>query len=186
MGEEALGLTTIMVALIIPIYNTLAVVTLEVFRGGTLHVSTILKRIITNPMILGAGAGLIAAGFRLQLPAILATPMSQVSSAASTIALMIMGATFRFGSIRENSKNLVIGAVGKLIVSPGLALTAGYLLGLRDLQLALLIIMFGAPCAVSGYTMAQQMDSNGELAAGCLIITSLLSCITICGWIFLF
>ena len=186
MGEEALGLTTIMVALIIPIYNTLAVVTLEVFRGGTLHVSTILKRIITNPMILGAGAGLIAAGFRLQLPAILATPMSQVSSAASTIALMIMGATFRLGSIRENSKNLVIGAVGKLIVSPGLALMAGYLIGLRDLQLALLIIMFGAPCAVSGYTMAQQMDSNGELAAGCLIITSLLSCITICGWIFLF
>lgn len=109
MGEEALGLTTIMVAFIIPIYNTLAVVTLEVFRGGTLHVSTILKRIITNPMILGAGAGLIAAGFRLQLPAILATPMSQVSSAASTIALMIMGATFRLGSIRENSKNLVIG-----------------------------------------------------------------------------
>lgn len=57
-----------------------------------------------------------------------------------------MGATFRLGSIRENSKNLVIGAVGKLIVSPGLALMAGYLIGLRDLQLALLIIMFGAPC----------------------------------------
>lgn len=186
MGEEALGLTTIMVAIIIPIYNTLAVVTLEVFRGGTLHISSIVKRIVTNPMILGAGAGLIAAAFRLQLPTLLATPMSQVASAASTIALMIMGATFRLGSIWENKKNLVIGVIGKLIVSPGITLTAGYLIGLRDLQLALLIIMFGAPCAVSGYTMAQQMDSNGELAAGCLIITSLLSCVTICGWIFLF
>ena len=112
--------------------------------------------------------------------------MSQVASAASTIALMIMGASFRLGSIWENKKNLAIGVIGKLIVSPGIALTAGYLIGLRDLQLALLIIMFGAPCAVSGYTMAQQMDSNGELAAGCLIITSLLSCVTICGWIFLF
>ena len=63
MGEEALGLTTIMVALIIPIYNTLAVVTLEVFRGGTRHVSTILKRIITNPMILGAGSRSDRGGF---------------------------------------------------------------------------------------------------------------------------
>ena len=59
-------------------------------------------------------------------------------------------------------------------------------MGFRGIPLALLIVIFGAPCAVSSYTMAQQMDSNAELAAGCLIFSSLFSSVTICGWIFLF
>lgn len=186
MGEEAMGLTTIMVAIIVPIYNTLAVITLEIFRGGELDAVSILKKILTNPLIFGALTGILAVLAGLKLPVILEKPISQVGSAATPVALLIMGASFRFSSIRTNFKNLIFGVVGKLIVSPGIALTAGYAAGLRGVPLALLIVMFGAPCAVSGYTMAQQMDSNGELAAGCLIFTSLFSCATICGWIFLF
>lgn len=186
MGEEAMGLTTIMVAIIVPIYNVLAVVTLEVFRGGNLHVASLLKKIVTNPLIFGALTGILAALAGLELPTVLEKPISQVASAATPIALLIMGASFHFSSIRKNRKNLIAGVTGKLIVSPGIALSVGYAIGFRGIPLALLIVMFGAPCAVSGYTMAQQMDSNGELAAGCLIFTSLLSCVTICGWIFLF
>ncbi|MDO4261565.1 MAG: AEC family transporter [Eubacteriales bacterium] len=186
MGEEAMGLTAVMVAIVVPCYNVLAVITLEAFRGGKLKPTKLAGRILTNPLIFGAAAGILAAALGVRLPETIESPVSQIASAASVTALMVMGASFRFGSIRENRKNLVIGVAGKLIVSPGLALGAGYALGLRGLPLALLIIMFGAPCAVSGYTMAQQMDSNADLAAGCLIFTSLFSCATICGWIFLF
>lgn len=186
MGAEAMGLTTIMVAIVVPAYNILAVVTLEVFRGGDLHFTGILKKILTNPLIFGALAGIAGALIGVKLPMVLEKPLGQVASSATPVALLIMGASFHFGSIRDNLRNIIIGVTGKLIVSPAIALTAAYLLGFRGVPLALLIIMFGAPCAVSGYTMAQQMDSNGELAAGCLIFTSLLSCITICGWIFLF
>lgn len=186
MGEEALGLTALMLAVIIPCYNVLAVITLEVFRGGKPDFAEIVKKILTNPLIFGAAAGIFAVAAGIRLPLILEKPVSQVASAATPVALLVMGASFRFSSIRENWRNLIFGVTGKLVVSPGLALTAGYLAGLRDIPLALLIVMFGAPCAVSGYTMAQQMDSNGELAAGCLIFSSLFSCVTICGWIFLF
>lgn len=186
MGEEAMGLTTIMVAIIVPSYNVLAVVTLEVLRGGDLHAASILKKILTNPLIFGALIGILAALAGLKLPAVLEKPIGQVASAATPVALLIMGASFHFSSIRDNWRNLIFGVIGKLIVSPGIALSIGYSIGLRGIPLALLIVMFGAPCAVSGYTMAQQMDSNGELAAGCLIFTSLFSCVSICAWIFLF
>lgn len=185
LGDEAMGLTTIMVAIIVPIYNVLAVVTLEVFRGGDLHLAAMIKKILTNPLILGALTGILAVLLGLELPAVLEKPVSQVGAAATPAALLVMGASFHFSSVRDNLKDLIIGVTGKLVVSPAIALTAAWLLGIRGVPLALLIIMFGAPCAVSGYTMAQQMDSNGELAAGCLIFTSLLSCVTICGWIFL-
>lgn len=186
MGEEAMGLTTLMLAVIVPCYNVLAVITLEIFRGGKPDFADVVKKIITNPLILGAVAGIFAVAAGIRLPLILEKPVGQVASATTPVALLIMGASFHFSSIRENWRNLIFGVTGKLIVSPGLALAVGYMTGLRGIPLALLIVMFGAPCAVSGYTMAQQMDSNGELAAGCLIFSSLFSCVTICGWIFLF
>lgn len=186
MGEEAMGLTTVMVAIVVPLYNILAVITLEVFRGGDLHIGSLLKKILTNPLIFGALLGILGAFSGLRLPAVLEKPIGQIASSATPAALLVMGASFHFRSIRENLRNIVLGVIGKLLISPAIALTAAYWLGFRGVPLALLIIMFGAPCAVSGYTMAQQMDSNGELAAGCLIFTSLLSCVTICGWIFLF
>ncbi len=108
-----------------------------------------------------------------------------MASAATPAALLVMGASFYFQSVHKNLRNIVSGVLGKLIIGPGMALAAGYALGYRGIPLALLIVIFGAPCAVSSYTMAQQMDSNAELAAGCLIFSSLFSCVTICGWIFL-
>ena len=186
MGEEAVGLTTVMMAIVVPAYNILAVITLEVFRGGKMNAASIFKKILSNPLIFGGLLGIAGVIIRLKLPAVLEKPIGQVASSATPAALIIMGASFRFRSVKENLLNLIIGVAGKLIISPAIALSAAYLLGIRGIQLAILIVMFGAPCAVSGYTMAQQMDSNGELAAGCLIFSSLFSCVTICGWIFLF
>ena len=40
-------------------------------------------------------------------------------------------------------------------------------------------------CAIVTFTMAQQMDSDGELAGNCVIFTSALSCFTLFGWTFL-
>lgn len=186
MGNEALGLTTIMLAVIVPLYNILAVVILEVFRGGKMQPVLILKKILRNPLIIGAAAGIFAVLLQLRIPEVFLKPAGQIASAATPAALLIMGASFYFCSVHENLRNIVSGVIGKLIISPGIALTAGYILGYRGTPLALLIVIFGAPCAVSSYTMAQQMDSNAELAAGCLIFSSLFSCLTICGWIFLF
>ncbi|MCD8250276.1 MAG: AEC family transporter [Lachnospiraceae bacterium] len=185
MGEEARGLTAVMIAVIVPCYNILAVITLEVFRGGKPDIRDMGKRIATNPLIIGAVLGILANIAGLQLPSLIEEPLSDVASAATVVALLVMGASFHVSSVRENLKDLIIGVIGKLVISPAIVFLAGYTIGLRWIPLALLLIIFGSPCTVSGYTMAQQMDSNGELAAGCLIFTSLFSCVTICGWIFL-
>lgn len=185
MGDEALGLTTFMLAITVPLYNIIAVVTMEIFRGGDLHMMSLLKKILENPLVLGALVGFVFVLTGIKLPAAVEKPVAQLSSSVTPVALLIMGASFRLSSVGENLKDLIIGIIGKLLVGPAIALTAGYLLGYRGIPLALLIIMFGAPCSVSGYPMAQQMGSNGELAAGCLIFSSMFSCITICGWIFI-
>jgi predicted permease len=75
--------------------------------------------------------------------------------------------------------------VGRLVIVPAFALTVGILLGFRDVALVTLIAIFAAPCAVSSYTMAQQMDSDAELAGNTVIFSSLLSCFTMFMWIFM-
>ena len=58
-GEEGTLLATMMVAIVIPVYNVTAVVILELFRGGKVPVSVLIKNILKNPMIRGALMGFI-------------------------------------------------------------------------------------------------------------------------------
>lgn len=186
MGKESLGLTTLMIAVFVPTYNVLAVMTFEFFRGGKVKPSDIAGKIIRNPLILGALAGILAVLLKIPIPMVIQKPVSQITSSCTPIALLILGASFRFNSVFENRKGIVAAVAGKLLIGPGLVTTVGYMLGIRGIPLAILIVMYGTPCAVSGYTMAKEMDSNADLVSGCLIFTSLLSCVTVSGWIFFF
>ena len=81
-------------------------------------------------------------------------------------------------------RNLIICLTGRLIAVPAIALTCGVLAGFRGVALVTLVAIFASPTAVSSFTMAQQMDSDGELAGACVIFSSMFSCLTMFGWIF--
>ncbi|MEG2000606.1 MAG: AEC family transporter, partial [Evtepia sp.] len=83
-------------------------------------------------------------------------------------------------------RNLILCVLGRLIIVPGLCLTGAALLGFRDLAFVTLIGVFGTPVAVSSFTMAQQMESDDELAGSAVIFTSLFSCFTLFLWVFFF
>ncbi|MEG2000605.1 MAG: AEC family transporter [Evtepia sp.] len=179
-----LGMTALLIALIVPYYNLLAVITLEVFRGGKPSLKTILYGIVTNPLIIGSMAGIVAS--TVSFPAVINSTISQLAGAATPIALILLGASFHTDSNPHKRRNLILCIVCRLLVVPGLCLTVAALLGFRDLAFVTLIAMFGTPASVSSFTMAQQMNSDDELAGSCVIFTSLFSCFTLFAWIFLF
>ena len=185
-GDSNLGMTAVMLSIVVPIYNILAVVTLETFRGTKVHLGKVLLGILKNPLILGAAAGILAVLLRIQLPEILEKTITGISSAATPMALIVLGASFRLSSIGPCRRNLIFCVAGRLLVVPGICLTAAALLGFRDIAFVTLVALFCTPCAVSSFTMAQQMDSDCELAANSVVFTSALACFTIFFWIFLF
>lgn len=185
-GHGNLAVTAMMVAVIVPIYNVLAVVTLEVFRGGRPDPAGILRKVLTNPLILGAAAGLFFALTGLKLPGVLETAVSDMASVATPLALVILGASIDFKSIRQCGRNLVISVAARLVIVPAAGLTAAALLGFRGIAFVTLIAMFAAPTAVSSFTMAQSMDSDGQLAGNCVIFSTAFACFTMFLWIFLF
>jgi malate permease and related proteins len=185
-GAENLGLAAFMIAVIVPVYNVLAVITLETFRGGRIDLKKVVAGIFENPLIIGAMVGIVAVLFNLRLPEIVGKTISEISAAATPMALIVLGASFRLSTIGNSRRNLIICVVGRLMVVPGLCLTAAAIAGFRDIAFVTLIGLFCAPCAISSFTMAQQMDSDSELAANAVVLTSALASFTMFFWIFLF
>lgn len=185
-GHGNLAVTAMMVSIIVPIYNVLAVVTLEIFRGSRPSPSHILKNLVRNPLILGAAAGIAAVVTGIRLPGVLETAIDDMASAATPMALVILGASIDFKSVRECGRNLVVCVVGRLVVVPAAGLTAAALLGFRDIAFVTLIAMFASPTAVSSFAMAESMDSDGQLAGNCVVFSSAFACFSMFFWIFFF
>lgn len=185
-GEGAMGSAAIISAIVIPIFNVIAVITLEVFRGGKVQVGRILLQVIENPLILGALAGILSLLLKIQYPELVLDVAGDLADAATPVALIILGATFNFDALKQCGRNTTICTVGRLVVMPALAMTAAALLGFRGDDFVILLIVFAAPTAVSSFTMAQQMDSDADLAASSVVLTSALSVVTIFLWILLF
>ncbi|MBQ7514924.1 MAG: AEC family transporter [Schwartzia sp.] len=185
-GDGNIGVTTMMVAVVVPIYNVLGVFTLETFRGGRFNLGHILLGVAKNPMIIGAFLGAAFLWLGIPIPKPVLRPLAQITAATTPIALIILGASFRLGSTHEHQRLLIAIIAARLLIVPGIVLSAAALLGFRGVDFATLISIFATPCAVAGFAMAQQLDSDADLAGNAVVFTSALSCFTIFVWILLF
>ena len=183
-GEEKIGITSLLMGSVIPIYNVLAVITLEAFRGGKPSGKKIISGILKNPLIIASALGVSFYLLKIDLPYAVEKTVVDFGKVATPLALMALGGEFRFSKVKGDLKQLMISVIGKLILCPLFMVTAGILLGFRNEILVPILLMSGAPTAVSSYTMAQQMGGDGELAGEVVVFTTGVSIITIFIWIF--
>ena len=186
LGADQLGTVSILIAVIVPLFNMLAVVVLEVFRGQKPKPLHILGQIAKNPLGIGSVLGILTLVAGIRLPHILEQTIQSVSAIASPLQLFLLGAFFQFSGLKTYRRELVTVSIAKLIVSPGLFLGLGALLGFRGVAFVSLIGIFASPTAVNSFTMAQQMGGDAELAGDIVVTTSAASILTMFFWIFLF
>lgn len=184
-GSENLGSVSILIAVIVPLYNALSIIALEVFRGEKIRIGKILKGIATNPFIIGGTAGIIFLLLKIPLPAPISSCVSDLSKIATPLALILLGATFKFSDIRPNIKGILIGSIGKLFVIPLICIPLFIILGFRGTELTALTVMIGAPTAVSSFTMAEQMNADKTLAGQIVVFDSIGAVFTMFLWLFI-
>ena len=185
-GAESAGVTAMMIAVIVPLYNILAVITLEVYRGEKPNPIHIIRELIKNPMLDGAILGMLCVLFNIRLPGFVEEIFDDLTACATPLALIILGVSFELKALKSTGKNLIITVLGRLVVVPGIMLTLAALVGFRGAEFVTLLGIFAAPCAVASYTMAVSMDSDYELAGSAVVVSSMLSCFTMFFWILLF
>ena len=184
-GDAASSLAAVLIAVIIPLYNVLAVLSLEMFNGKQPSLWKMLKGILTNPLIIASVVGALFVLFHIRLPNVIYKTVSDLAGISTPLAFVILGASFSFGDVGRYVKDLCITLGAKLIVFPILFLGAAILFGFRGPALAVLLTVFGSPIAVSSFTMAQQMGGDDKLAAQLVAFSSILSIFTIFLLIFL-
>ena len=183
-GEEAGSLAAMLIAVVIPLYNLSAVVVLESFREGRrTGAAGLVKGVVTNPMILGAAAGLLFFLLRIPLPGPLDDTVARVADMSTPLALFVLGATLRPGAIRPNLKYLLSGLVLRLVLIPAVVVLLAGLLGFRNEKLFVLFSMYGTPVATASFAMACNMGGDGELAGQFVVLSTVLSIVTIFFWI---
>lgn len=184
-GED-IGPAVMLIAVIVPLFNALAVIVLETFRGKRPPFGRILRNILINPLIIASALGLLFLLTPLRLGPVLENSVRQISGVANPFMLFLLGAFFRFDGLRRYRRDLAEVSLGRLVVIPGVMLTAAYLLGFRGAGFAGLIAMFGSAAAVSSFTMVQQLGGDDELAGDIVVVTSALCVVTLFGWSLLF
>ena len=189
-GEAGAAPTSLLLPFTVPIYNATAVIILTVFDPAfegkkKIPVKKILKGIITNPLIIGIILGLPFSVFDIEIPVLIDKSLDNLSSLATPLSLLCLGAQFTFEAARDNLKLSVLATVLKQIMIPTVVLAIATLLGFRGGELGAIFILFMAPTAISSYIMAKNMHSDDQLAAQILILTTLTSCLTLTAGIYL-
>lgn len=180
------GKASVLIAIIIPIFNVLAVFALEMFKEEKKGALKTFSAIIKNPLIIGSVLGFVALFFKergIFIPEALYKIVSDIASAATPMALIVLGASLKFSHLKEKRAYLIWGILGKLIISPLFYITAAVLLGFRDRELAVILAMFISPTAVSSYTMAEQMGADDALAGQLVAVGTVISLFTVFLWV---
>lgn len=83
-------------------------------RGALKTFSAIIK----NPLIIGSVLGFVALFFKergIFIPEALYKTVSDIASAATPMALIVLGASLKFSHLKEKRAYLIWGILGKLI-----------------------------------------------------------------------
>ena len=186
-GTEGASLAAMSAAFVIPIFNFCCVVILAVFdHTKKFSLGNTIGKIVTNPLIIGSVLGILAVVFQVQIPEVIETPMTQIAGMATPLALIILGGDFKIKGALSNFKYVFLTTVGRLLCVPMIMLSIAVALGFEAAPLAVLIVVFASPIAVSSYVMAKNANADYELAAQLIVVTSLFAVVTVFLFIYVF
>lgn len=186
MSADALSAMCIAIAVLVPLYNVLAIIALELCRGTKVSLSKLAVSMVKNPLIFGSVTGILFSVLGIRLPSAVESAVSGLAKTGSVIALVALGATFEFSALRRNAKELTKLTLNRLVVYPLAMILPAISLGFRGSDLATILICVAAPISTSTYTMALVYDSDDVLSGQLVVTTSLFCCFTLFLWIFLF
>lgn len=181
-GEAALRTAAVTAAVLIPVMNLLAVGALERYRGGSRPPRLVL-RVIGNPLVASAlaGLGLAAVGWR-PWPWLAAT-LATLSDFALPAALLALGSQLTVGRWRGVAKPLCAAAMLKLVVAPAAGLWALDALGASPTEVLVGVLLLAAPSAVASYPVAVELGGDRDLAAAAVVVSTAAAVVTYVAWL---
>ena len=185
-GPENTVTAAVLSAILVPMYNFLAVIALSVFGERREHDwKKILGNILRNPLIIASVLGILFSYFGIHMPKAAETTLGDLAKLATPIAFLILGGDFDFSQVKGNLR-MAGGVIGvKMVVLPLLTIPVMIGMGYRDAELLSALLAYQTPVAVSSYIMAQQAGADEQLAGQLVVFSSAASIMTLFVTIFI-
>ena len=181
------GMAPLMILGSVPLFNIFAVLILMLESPGQRGVpdgKQLLRGVATNPILLGIVFGTVYALLPFTLPQIATKTISSIASLTTPLSLLSIGASFEGTKAIKKLGPTLAAAFIKTVGLAAVFLPCAVALGFRNEELVALLIMLGSPTTPSAYVMSRNMGHEGVLTSSCIALTTLLSALTLTGWIF--
>ena len=183
LGEEGARQFSILIGLIIPIINVLAVTTLSWYSGIKVsllqRVRSTLKALASNPLIIACLAGIAYWKMIGGFPIFIDNTFRLAAFVTLPLALFSIGGTLTLGGVKDHLKLSLIACVFKLILLP----VAGYLLldlfKTNGISFKVGMIYFALPTSTALYILSSQLRSDTQLASVSIALSTILSSISL-------
>lgn len=189
-GDAALPVTLSIIGVHGAILLTMGMVTMELMRrDGQSLMRTLMvaiRRVVSNPLIWGIAAGLTATMLGVELIEPAEAFFQMMSQAVVPAALFGIGGALNEFKLSENWKQALIASLFKLILHPLIA----YVLMIWVLRVPMDIARYGIllsamPSGINIYVFATYYDRGVSVAANTILIATVLSALTISGWLYI-
>ena len=179
-GVKSTTTAAILSAILVPMYNFLAVVALSIFgEKRETDWKKIILDIVKNPLIISSVLGIIFSLLGIRLPTAVDTTVQDLAKLSTPIAFMILGGDLDFSKVKGNLKVASAVLTIKLVILPLIMIPLIVMMGYRDADLLSGLLAYQTPVAVSSYIMAQQAGADGQLAGQLVVFSSVLSIFTL-------
>lgn len=177
--NEDLSIGSLLILLVIPMFNVFSVIALNYFCANKTDFNSIWKGIVTNPLIIATCLGLMVSGLSIDIAEAADKSLLYVGNMATPFSLFLLGAGFEMKNIGNRLNDIIISTTCRLIIIPVIALSCAVAFGFSGVELACIMAVFLSPTAVSSYSMAEAMGGDGHLAASIVVFTSIGCIVTI-------
>lgn len=183
-GQSGVVIYAVIMSVMIPATNITSVWAISHYASHEpIRWKTLLKLVITNPLIVATSLGIFLNLTGIGLPPVIHEVVTAFANASLVMGVLAIGASLDIGAVRADRKPVLYSCLLKLIVFPLIALGAGSWVRLDNLSLSVLILFAGLPTATSSFILASQMGGNATLMANITASETLFAFITLPCWL---
>lgn len=176
VGDITVVVPTLLVQMLL--VQPVALIVLDRLTGRGAGPVAMLRRMATNPLTIGALAGLVLALTGWELPELVDSPLQLLAGAAIPLMLMSYGAALRvsppIGRAGHNPEVVTIGVL-KLAFMPVVAWLVGTALGLDGTVLLGVVMTAALPTAQNIFLHATRYRTGEDVAREAILVTTLAS-----------
>lgn len=166
------------IAPLILLYNIVSVV-IVLFGNSEMEdkmrISSHIKRILTNPLIIASTLGIAVSVLGLNIPISLRRSFSTLGQMALPLALLGVGATLQLKTISTHLSRVISASLIKTAAAPLIGYFLARMISLSPDQTLITLLFLACPTAIASFVLVEQLKGDDTLASNIIIFTTLLS-----------